>query len=407
MRDWPTRDDFPLLRQHPDLVFLDSAATTQKPTAVIDAERKFYEESYANIHRAHYDMAEAATVAFEGVRQKAADFCGAAAEEIIFVANATQALNLAAEIETQRLQAGDEIIVAVTEHHSNLLPWQRAAHQTGAKLRWVGIDNQGCFDREDFYRQLSDRTAVVAVAHVSNIVGAIAPVAEIIAAAHRLGARVVVDAAQSAARLPIQVQNLNVDYMAFSGHKMYGPTGTGWLYARHDIVSEATPPQTGGGTVLAVQRDGVQWQAAPWRFEAGTPNIAGTIGLGAALDFLSGIGMDQVQQHDQAIAAYLRRHLAELPARVLGPDSPGPAVCSFVVESGRPVHSHDVAEILNQHQVAIRGGHHCAQLMMHALGMAEVARASAGIYTTEADIDRLIAALEQVRVRFQAAPARI
>lgn len=409
------KEDFPVFTHHPDLVFLDNAATTQKPAVVINAEKDLYEQNYANIHRALYDLAAQSTELYEGARQKVADFIAAGtAGEIIFTRNATEALNLVAWIEAAHLQAGDEILISVAEHHSNLLPWQRLACKKNLKLQWVELDAEQKFDLADFSKKLSAKTKLVAFAHVSNVLGDIRSLAKIISAAHQVGARIVIDAAQSANRLPLDVQALNIDYLAVSGHKMYGPTGVGFLYAKKELVADAESMILGGGTIKKVTRGAAIWTDSPWRFEAGTPPIAEVIALGATVDYLQKLGMTNIWQHEQELTRYALEKLGNVKGiRIYGPIAPpyegGAAersedgvvnrggIISFTLSSkNHTFHSHDVAQICNEHHVAIRGGHHCAQPLMESLGVEELNRISFGIYNNQKDIDRLVVALQGV-----------
>lgn len=404
--DLNIKKDFPLLTANPKLAFLDNAATTQKPSSVIDAEAAVYRTNYANIHRAVYDLAASATAAFEGARARAAQFMGAAAShEIIFTPNASTALNLAAYIEGQKLQSGDEMLVAVAGHHSNILPWMRLQKTTGAKVVWLETGSDYRVDKADFTKKLSRRTKLVALAHVSNVLGDVVPVAELAALAHQAGARVVVDGAQSSCRIPINVKELGADYMAFSAHKMYGPTGVGWLWGKEELLAAGEPLVSGGGTIANVTRQTITWADVPWRYEAGTPDIAGVIALNTLFDYLETVGMDAVWQHDQAVTAYMLPRLLELPGITMYGSTENKeraALISFTYSvSGKVVHPHDVAEICNQHQVAIRGGHHCAQPLMESLGVETLNRVSAGMYTTPQDIDRLVAALQAVDTIFK------
>lgn len=402
MSDLGVKKDFPIFTTHPQLVFLDNAATTQKPAAVTGAEKEFYETTYANIHRATYDIAAQATDLFEGTRQQVAQFINAASSnEILFTRNASEALNLAAYIEGQKLQAGDELLVSVAGHHSNILPWMRLVKAKGAKIVWIELTPEGRLDVEGLLKHISARTKVVAFEHVSNVMGYVSPVKEITTAAQAVGARVVVDVAQSSCRMPVDAQDLGADYMAFSGHKMYGPTGSGWLYAKEELLAEAEPMLSGGGTIKKVTRDTIVWADVPFRFEAGTPDIASVISLSAGLTYLSAIGMDNVWTHDQAVMEYAMEKLRALPGlRLYGPHDIAnrAAIFSFLVEvHGKLGHSHDVADICNQRGVAVRGGHHCAQILMQALGVEDVNRASFGIYNNEGDVDRLVEALAEVQ----------
>jgi cysteine desulfurase/selenocysteine lyase len=398
--DLGLKKDFPVFTHHPSLVFLDNAATTQKPQVVIDTQRETYEKSYANVHRAVYDLAAQATEKFENTRIDIAAFIGAqSADEIIFTRNATEALNLIAWIEAPNIQAGDEILISVAEHHSNLLPWQRLACKRGAKLTWIELDEEQKLDLDDFQKKLSPETKLVAVAHVSNVLGHAAPLDKIIPAAHAVGAKVVVDAAQSAARFGINVQELDADYMAFSSHKMYGPTGVGFLYAKKKYIEKAEPMIIGGGTIKRVTREAAMWHDAPLKFEGGTPAIAEVIALGAAIQYMQRIGMENIWAHDQAITAYALEKLSEVEGlQVYGPamSENRAGIISFTFQVGqRIVHPHDVAEIANTEHVAIRGGHHCAQVLMDTLQVPALNRISIGVYNTQEDIDRAVEALEK------------
>lgn len=406
MSELSVRQDFPIFTHHPEWVYLDTAATTQKPQVVLDAERYFYETSYANIHRSFYDIGLKATEEFEQVRAKAARFINAqSAQSIVFTPNATGALNLTAHLESQRLQPGDEILVSVAGHHSNILPWQRLAKQTDTPLQWLELTGDGRLDIQDFKNKLSAKTKLVAIEHVSNVLGYVTPLADIITAAHEVGARVVVDTAQSTARLPIDVQSLDADYVAVSGHKMYGPTGTGWLYAKPELLNDMEPQLIGGGTIHTVTREEVTWNDVPLRFEAGTPHIAGVIGLGAAISYLENIGMSAVWEHDQMITAYALEKLQSLPeVRVYGPltAEQRAGVISFsVTVADQPIHSHDVTTLADQHHVAVRAGQHCAHPLLQQLRVPEITRLSTGVYTTKSDIDQLVQALQAVISTFQ------
>lgn len=404
--DLENKKDFPLFGHHPKLVFLDNAATTQKPQAAIDAEKTFYEITYANIHRALYDIASKATDMFEGVREQVGKFIGSdSPASIIFTRNASEALNLAAYIEGQKLAPGDQIMVSVAGHHSNVLPWMRLSKEKKLKLTWIEVGGDGRLDIEGFKKSLSKKTKLVAFEQVSNVLAYVNPVKEMIAAAHEVGARVVVDAAQSSCRMPIDVADLDVDYMAFSGHKMYGPTGSGWLYAKKELLADATPLLSGGGTIKKVTREEIVWADSPFKFEAGTPDIASVIGLGATLHYLSVVGMEAVWEHDQQVMEYALTELKKLPwVDLFGPADreSRAAIFSFLVHDARDtvIHPHDVAEICNSLGVAIRGGHHCAQPLMQALGVETVNRASVGMYNSAEDIDRLVEALTRAHKMF-------
>ncbi len=403
------RADFPLLKNHPELAYLDSAATTHQPYTVMATQQRFIETSYANVHRAVYALANTATEAYEAARATIAAFINAQPNEIIFTSNATHALNLAAALEKPRLQPGDEILISVAEHHSNLLPWQRLAKETGATLRWIELNPDGELDIADFTNKLSLKTKIVAISHISNVLGYVAPLAEIIQAAHGADTHVIVDAAQSANRLPLDVQRLDVDYLAVSGHKLYGPTGIGFLYGKQQHLEAAEPWALGGGTIQEVTRDTATWQHPPLRFEAGTPNITGAIGLSAAINYLTHLGLKNIWQHEQGLVQYALPRLAAIDGLrlYLAPPSAGwrsgakAGIFSFTLSvNNQPVHSHDVSEIANQYNVAVRGGHHCAQPLMTTLGVADLTRASVGIYTSREDIDRLVETLAATKKVF-------
>jgi cysteine desulfurase/selenocysteine lyase len=399
--DLGVRADFPLLVEQPDLVYLDSAATTQRPKVVLAAEQDFYLKRNASVHRGVYTLAEAATASFEAARAQVAQFIGAQSAEVIFTSGATAALNLAVYIDQQRWQAEDEIVIALDNHHSMLLPLQRAAQERGVMIRWLAPAADGSFNTAALEKALHRRTQLVAVSAVSNVLGTRAPVAEIARIAHRVGARVLVDAAQAIGHQPVDVQKWHADYVAASGHKAYGTLGIGWLYGRQEHIAEAQPQLLGGGAVAEVTQAGVTWLPAPHRFEAGTPNVAGACALAAALQYLTHQGLERIAEHEAALTKHLRENL-ELQA--LGPVY-GPAaeqrgsIVSFAVGAARQrVHSHDVAQVLNEKNIAVRGGHHCAQPLLTVLGETDLVRVSVGLYTTRADIDRLLEALTTLPV---------
>lgn len=401
--DW--RKDFPIFEHHPQWLYADSAATTQKPRVLLDAERQVYETIYSNIHRGFDRIAQKATDAFETVRHQVAEFIGAASsDDIVFTRNATESLNLAAWMEGQRLQEGDEIITTVAEHHSNVLPWRRVAEKTGARLIIIHPRDDGRLHAEDISAAITKRTQVVTLAHVSNVLGYIAPLSDIIALAHDAGARVVIDTAQSAGRMPLNVQALDVDYAAFSGHKMYGPTGVGFLYAKRPYWEQAEPLLLGGGTVHAVTQNTVQWHKPPWKFEAGTPHIAGVIAFGATLTYLTQLTWENIQHHEHEITAYALDQLQAIPElTVYGPHDPShrSAIVSFLLSSGgNRIHPHDVASYADTFHIALRGGHHCAGPLMEFLQVPALNRISFGIYNSRNDVDRIVTALKATQKRF-------
>ena len=392
------RARFPALSQvihgHP-LVYLDNAASTQKPLDVLDALTAFYARDNANVHRGIHDLSMRATEAYESARVRVARFLGIAdPAELIWTRGTTEALNLVAwQWGSMHLKPGDEILLTVLEHHSNLVPWQMVASRTGATLRFVDIDAQGRLDISTLDDLLTERTRVLSVAHVSNALGTLNPVREIAARAHSVGALVVVDGAQSAPHLPLDVQALGCDFFAFSGHKMCGPTGIGGLWGRRELL-EAMPPLFGGGDMIDhVELERSTYAPLPHRFEAGTPHIAGVVGLGAAVDFLDGVGREAIEAHERTVLAYALDRLREVPEMTIyGPHALAErsGVISFTLAD---IHPHDLATILDSEGVAIRAGHHCAQPLMRRLGVAATSRASFHLYNTIADVDRLVAAL--------------
>ncbi len=406
---WEVRRDFPLLQRSVDgkpLVYLDSAATSQKPRVVLEALQRYYEEYNANVHRGLYRIAERATLAYEEARAKVAAFIGAPPEELIFTRGTTEAINLVAySYGDAFVRPGDEILVTEMEHHSNLVPWQLLAQRRGARLRFVRVrPEDGTLDLDSLDRCLTERTRVVAVTHQSNVVGTINPVRDIAERAHAVGAVVLVDGAQSVPHMPVRVQDLGCDFLAFSGHKMCGPTGIGALWGRRELL-EAMPPFHGGGEMIErVELETSTYKDPPHRFEAGTPNIADAIALGVAVDYLQAVGMDAVRAHEKALVRYALAQLAEVKGlRLYGPRDPelrGGAV-AFSLEC---VHPHDVAQVLDGEGVCVRAGHHCAQPLHRALGVAATARASVYLYNTPEDIDALVRGLERVRAFFGLSP---
>ncbi len=395
------RAQFPALDQEINgkpLVYLDSAATSQKPRSVIEALDAYYQHDNANVHRGIHELSRRATEGYEGARAKVASWIGAARpEEIVFTRGTTEAINLVANAwGLDHVGEGDEIVLSVLEHHSNIVPWQLLAHRTGAKLRYIELDDQGRLRLDDLPRLLNDRTKIVTFSHVSNSLGTVNPVKEITAAAHAVGALVVVDGAQGAVHSKVDVQDLGVDCYAFSGHKMCGPTGCGALWARHDLLEAMSPYQGGGEMIHVVGRDESTWAAVPHKFEAGTPNISGAIGMGAAVDFLAGIGMEAIESHERQVLEYALDQVRGVDGvTVYGPDSldERSAVVSFTLGDAHP---HDISTILDAEGVAIRAGHHCAQLVMKHFGVAATARASFYLYNTKDDVDRLIDGLGSV-----------
>ena len=392
--------DFPIFEHHPDLVFLDSAASSQKPRAVVEATVRYYEHDHANVHRGAYGLSMRATEAYETARQRMARFLGAEADEVVFVRNATEALNLVAYAwGLEHLQGGDEILVTEMEHHANLVPWQLVAARTGARIKAVPLTAEGRLDLDAFATLLSKRTRVFAVTQMSNVLGTVNPVAELAAAARERGALVVVDGAQAAPHLPVRVRELNADFYALSGHKMLGPTGAGVLWGRREALADLPPFLGGGSMIEEVTIERSSYAPPPQRFEAGTPAIAEAVGLGAAADYLMRLGMENVWAHDRALLEYALERLDEVPDLHLygprGADRGG--VIAFNL--GR-LHPHDLATALDERGVAVRTGHHCAQPLHRRLGVAATARASFYVYNTPSDVDRLVEALLEARKFF-------
>ena len=399
------RREFPTLEQSVNgrpLVYLDNAATSQKPRVVLDALQAYYENDNSNVHRGIHELSRRATVAYEESRAKVAGWVGAAEPaEIIWTRGTTEAINLVSTAwGLDNVGEGDEILISVLEHHSNIIPWQLLARRTGAVIKYIELDEQGRWILDELPRLLTDRTKVVAISHVSNALGTVNPVKRVAAAAHEVGALVLVDGAQGAVHMKVDVLDLGVDCYAFSGHKMCGPTGIGALWARRDLLDSMEPYQGGGEMIHFVGRDESSWATVPHKFEAGTPNIAGAIGMGAAIDFLSGVGMDAIAKHEHELLEYaLERMNAVDGIRIYGPQSPDEhsALISFTLGDAHP---HDISTILDSEGIAVRAGHHCAQLAMQHFGISATARASSYLYNTESDIDRLIEGLEQVRSIF-------
>ncbi len=397
------RADFPILNQTVNgnpLVYLDNAATSQKPQAVIDALDHYYQRDNANVHRGVHTLSARATDAYEGARDKIAAFVNAAhREEIIYTRNASEAINLVAYAWGQtQLTLGDEIILTVMEHHSNLIPWQMVAQRTGAVLKFVTLTDTQEFDFEQFKTLMSDRTKLVSVVHASNTLGCINPVEEITAIAHQFGAKVLIDACQSAPHLPLDVQALDCDWLVASGHKMCGPTGIGFLYGKKEVL-RAMPPFLGGGEMIAdVFLDHATYADIPHKFEAGTPAIAEAIGLGAAINYLQGIGMERIHAYEAELTRYLFERLRTLPeVQLYGPqpDAKGEGRTALASFTAGDVHPHDLSTILDQAGIAIRAGHHCTQPLHRVLKAQSTARASLYFYNTREDIDKFIESLAE------------
>jgi cysteine desulfurase/selenocysteine lyase len=403
--DWSTlRADFPILDQqvhgHP-LVYFDNAATSQKPRAVVDALVRYYERDNANVHRGIHELSNRSTNAFEAARERTRKFLNArSTEEIIFTRGTTEGINLIANAWGGKfIQAGDVILLTEMEHHSNIVPWQMLAERTGAKLRYVPITgDEGLLDLDQLDALLTPEVKLFAMVHISNALGALNPVADLCARARRLGVTTLVDGAQSAGHLPVDVQAIGCDFYAFSGHKICGPTGIGALYGRKEVL-EQTPPWHGGGEMIAtVDYFKSTWNTLPHKFEAGTPDISGPVGLHAALDYLDAIGRENIFRHDLELATYAYARLSELKGvRLFGPKGERGGLVSFLLDD---IHAHDVVTIADRYGVALRGGHHCTQPLMKKLGVPSTARASFYFYNTRAEVDRFIEVVKEIQKFF-------
>jgi cysteine desulfurase / selenocysteine lyase len=397
------RRDFPILDRRIDgktLVYLDNAATSQKPRQVLDALAKYYEEHNANIHRGVHRLAEEATAAYEEARQKVARFLGARdTRGLIFTRGTTESINLVAHAWGRKvLREDDEVVLTEAEHHSNLVPWQLTARATGAKLRFIPIRENGILDLEAAERLIGPRTKLVGCIHASNVLATINPVERLIRMAHDVGALMLVDGAQSAPHLPVDVEELGCDFYACSGHKMLGPTGVGVLWGRPEILEEMDPFLGGGEMIREVHLDHSTWNDLPYKFEAGTMNIAQAVGLGAAVDYLGELGMQNVREHERRLGEYAYRRLSELEGiTIYGPKEGRTGLVSFSLPD---IHPHDLSQLLDEEGIAIRSGHHCAQPLMRRLGVAATARASFYLYNTEEEVDALVEALVRAREFF-------
>ncbi|MCP1640015.1 cysteine desulfurase [Streptococcus gallinaceus] len=397
------RQDFQILDQivnDEPLVYLDNAATTQKPQAVLDALAAYYHEDNANVHRGVHTLAERATAKYEASREKVRRFINArSTKEILFTRGTTTGLNWVAKFAEQVLQPGDEVLISIMEHHSNIIPWQEVCRKTGAKLVYVYLKN-GQLDMEDLTGKISEHTKFVSLAHVSNVLGCVNPVKEIVALAHEVGAIMVVDGAQSAPHMTIDVEELDCDFFTLSGHKMLGPTGIGVLYGKEHLLNLMNPVEFGGEMIDFVYEQEASWKELPWKFEAGTPNIAGAIGLGAAVDYLTELGMEKIYAHEQELVAYVLPKLQAIEGlTVYGPQSATEhaGVLAFNIDG---LHPHDLATALDYEGVAVRAGHHCAQPLINHLGISSAARASFYIYNTKEDCDKLVEAILKAKEFF-------
>ena len=398
------RADFPILRQRvhgKPLVYLDNAATTQKPQSVIDAVVRYYAHDNANVHRGVHALSQQATDAYEAARSRVQRFVNArAVDEIVFVRGTTEAINLVAQSYARpRMQPGDEILISAMEHHSNIVPWQLVCEQTGAVLKVAPIGDTGELEMEAFDALLGPRTRLVAITQLSNALGTIVPIERIVAAAHAIGVPVLVDGAQAVSHLAVDVRALDCDFFAFSGHKVCGPTGIGALYGKADLLNAMPPYQGGGDMIRSVSFARTEYNDLPWKFEAGTPNVAGAIGLGAALDYVSALGIDAIAAHEHDLLAHATQEASRIPGlRIIGTAPRKASILSFVLDG---VHPHDIGTILDRGGVAIRAGHHCAMPLMQRFGIAGTARASFALYNTRDDVDALLAGIDEVRRMFQ------
>ena len=397
------RKDFPILDQivnDEPLVYLDNAATTQKPKAVLEAMNQYYQEDNANVHRGVHTLAERATASYEAARETVRRFINASSiKEVLFTRGTTTGLNWIGRFAEEILEEGDEVLISIMEHHSNILPWQEACRKAGAKLVYVYLKDGG-LDLEDFRKKLTDRTKFVSIAHASNVLGVINPVQEIAQLAHEKGAIVVVDGAQSVPHMKIDVQKLDADFFVFSGHKMAGPTGIGVLYGKEQYLNQMSPVEFGGEMIDFVYEQSATWKELPWKFEAGTPNMAGAIGLAAAIDYLEAIGMDAIERHEQDLIAYVFPKLQAIEGlKIYGSQdlAKRSGVISFNLGD---LHPHDLATALDYEGVAVRAGHHCAQPLIQYLGVPATARASFYLYNTKEDCDKLVEALIKTKEFF-------
>jgi cysteine desulfurase/selenocysteine lyase len=397
------RELFPILHQevngHP-LVYLDSAATSQKPQSVIDAMKRYYERDNSNVHRGVHTLGTRATDAYEGARDKVARFIRAkSAQEIIFTRGTTTAINLVASSYGRTVcREGDEIVLTPMEHHSNLIPWQQVAKATGAKLTYIPLQEDGTIRIEDVENSINERTKIVAIMYVSNVLGVVNPVKQITEIAHRRGAKVLIDGAQSTPHMRVDVQDLDCDFYAFSGHKMCGPTGIGALYGKKELLEQMDPIEFGGEMIDHVDLYESTWKELPWKFEGGTPLIAAAIGLGAAIDFLQDIGMDEIERHEKQITAYAMDRISQINDMIIyGPRDNRAGLITFNVGD---IHPHDVATVLDAEGIAVRAGHHCCQPLMRLLKVSATARASFYLYNNEEDVDRLIQAIIKTKEYF-------
>ena len=404
------KKDFPIferkVRGGNSLIYLDSGATSQKPNSVIEAESNFYRTVNAAVHRGAHLLAEEASEAYESAREKVAAFIGAKSNEVIFTKSATESLNMIAYSfgnpdSRINIKAGDQIVVTEMEHHANLIPWQQLAKRTGAELRWLSVTADGRIDLTNLDQIITKKTKIVAITHQSNVLGSILPVETIVKASHAVGALVVLDACQSAPHFALDVKKLDIDFLAFSGHKTLGPTGIGVLWGKYDLLEKLEPSLFGGSMVDSVTMESATWAATPRKFEAGVPNMAQAVGLSAAIDYLNKIGMHNIAQHEQDLTSYLLKGITSISGvKVIGPvdmkDRGG--VVSFTVDG---VHPHDVGQVLDQYGIAVRTGHHCAWPLMRKLNLVGTTRASLYLYNSKSDVDSLLESIERVKSYFK------
>ena len=404
------KKDFPIferkVRGGNSLIYLDSGATSQKPNSVIEAESNFYRTVNAAVHRGAHLLAEEASEAYESAREKVAAFIGAISNEVIFTKSATESLNIIAYSfgnpdSRINIKAGDQIVVTEMEHHANLIPWQQLAKRTGAELRWLSVTADGRIDLTNLDQIITKKTKIVAITHQSNVLGSILPVETIVKASHAVGALVVLDACQSAPHFALDVKKLDIDFLAFSGHKTLGPTGIGVLWGKYDLLEKLEPSLFGGSMVDSVTMESATWAATPRKFEAGVPNMAQAVGLSAAIDYLNQIGMHNIAQHEQDLTSYLLKGIIGISGvKLIGPvdmkDRGG--VVSFTVDG---VHPHDVGQVLDQYGIAVRTGHHCAWPLMRKLNLVGTTRASLYLYNSKSDVDSLLESIEKVKSYFK------
>jgi cysteine desulfurase/selenocysteine lyase len=397
------RTDFPILSREVygrPLVYLDSGASAQKPHVVIDTMSEMLENEYANVHRGVHYLSQRATERYEGVRDIVARFINAERpDEIIYTRGGTEALNLIANSWGRaNLQAGDEVVISTMEHHANIVPWQMLRDSIGIVLKIAPIGDDGGFLFDEFEKLLTPKTKIVSLTHVSNVLGSVVPIKRAAAAAHAVGAIMVVDGCQGITHMPVDVQDLDADFYVFSGHKLYGPNGIGIMYGKASLLADMPPWQGGGDMIASVSFEKTVYAKPPHRFEAGTPDIVETVGLGAAIEYVEGLGMDAIAAHETAMAQYAHARLQEIPGlRIYGETPDKAAIVSFTLED---VHPHDIGTIVDRAGVAVRVGHHCAEPLMHRFGLSAMARASFGLYNNEADVDTLVEALQQVQELF-------